>query len=335
MPNCNRQSKLVRETLQANSPCPESLSVATSTVAFEGQTSRTVVLVSTDRHPPRTNCSYDECRCFTRDPHDHIARVACDVVDAKGNGSSVCPTRKVVIEHVTSMTTPSGSRVFEIAQQLLFLAIDADYRPFITLKTISSSCQQSELLVAIRIVRFRQSLAIRAQRVLLLTQQPSDCHMSDFYTSSIQCSRKVASCFVCPTEPAHRIARRRVFEQLVQQVFDARAFFSIVVRPPPARRIRSKSAACALWHSRSPRRMVTRVRPVISSTCCIPPRPICLANKPANSRRLRSSRFTITRLIDRWCSATSGLRRDLHMRQVQRWIRFRLRSAMIEIPIHG
>jgi hypothetical protein len=114
-----------------------------------------------------------------------------------------------------------------------------------------------------------------------------------------------------------------------------RAFFSINFRPPPAQRTRSNSAGCDLSQSRSPRRIVMRERPVISRTRCLPPRPNCLASKPANRRRLRSSNSTITRLIDRWYSATSGCRRDLHSRHEHRWNCFRLRSAMIDLPILG
>ena len=133
----------------------------------------------------------------------------------------------------------------------------------------------------------------------------------------------------------YRVTRCRVLEQFFQQVFDVRAFFSINLRPPPARRTRSNSAGCDSLHSRSPRRIVMRESPVISRMRCMPSRPICLASKPANSRRLRSSSSLITRLIDRWYSATSGCRRDLHSRHEHRWNCFRVRSAMIDLPILG
>ena len=217
-----------------------------------------------------------------------------------------------MVQHISGMTTPSSSRILKVAQKFLFLAINADNRTFVVLKSTAPSCEQTKLLVPIGIVSFRQSFAIGPQRVLHLVQQPANGYMSNSDSSSVQSSREIAGCLVCPTQTTHGVTGCRVPEQLFQQAFDLRAFFSINCLPPPARRTRSKSAGCDLSHSRSPRRIVMREKPVISRTRCMPPRPSCLASKPANSRRLRSSSSSITRLIDRWYSATSGCRRDLH-----------------------
>ena len=328
-------SEFICKSLQPDFPSPDSWSVSAPAIAFDQQASRSVVLVLPNAHPPRTNGIDNERRCFSRNTHNNKALVTVDLVNAKWNCSTVSPTRKVMIQYVSSVTTPSASRVLEVAQELLFLAIDADDGPMLALKAASPACEQSKLSVPIGIVGFRQSLAIGPQRVLHLMQQPTNGGMADCDSSSVQTSRKVAGCLVCPTQTTHRVTCRRVLQQFFQQLFDVRAFFSINFRPPPAQRTRSNSAGCDLSHSHSPRRIVARERPVISKTRCMPPRPSCLDSKPANSRRLRSSSSSITRLIDRWYSATSGCRRDLHSPHEHRCNRFRLRSAMIKLPILG
>ncbi len=335
MSNGNRQSELVCKSLQSDFPSPDSWSVSASAITFNQQAIRSFVFVSSNGHPPRTNGFDDERGCFSRNTHDNKAFVVFNVVDAQWNCSSVRPTRKVMVKHVSGMTPPSASGVFEVAQEFLFLAINADNRPFFALKAPPPPCEKAKLLIPIGVVRFRQSLAVGPQRVLHLVQQPTNGRMTDGDSSSVQSSREIASCLVCPTQTTHRVARCRVLEQLFQHVFDVRAFFSINFRPPPARRIRSNSAGCDSSHSRSPRRIVMRDSPVISRMRCMPPRPSCLASKPANSRRLRSSSSRITWLIERWYSATSGCCRDLHSRHEHRWNCFGLRSAMIDLPILG
>jgi hypothetical protein len=130
-----------------------------------------------------------------------------------------------VVQYVSGMATPSSSFIFEVAQKFFFLAIYADYGTFVTLKAPTSSREKSELLISVRIVCFRQSLAIGSQRILHLTQQSTNRYMSDRNSSLRQSIREIACCFVGPAQTAHRVSRCRISEQLLQQSFDLRAFF--------------------------------------------------------------------------------------------------------------
>ncbi len=195
--------------------------------------------------------------------------------------------------------------ITEIGNPLLFLGIYADYRAAVSLKMASSSRQHAKLPVALRILGFGQTFAVGPQRILLLAQQAGHRSSSNPHAAPSQGRPQIAQRFVRPSQATHRIARGRILEQLVQEFLDARTLFSTRLRPAPTRRMRPQSLGCACSHSRYPRRIVTRVNPVISRTRWIPPLPRCLANTPANSRRLRSSSSTITRLIERWYSMTS------------------------------
>ncbi len=131
--------------------------------------------------------------------------------------------------------------------------------------------------------------------------------MPDLYATSRQGSGQVAGGLVRPPQTSHRIAGRRIPQQLLQQLPHTRRFFSTRFRPPPGRRTRSEDSACPRSLSRNPRRIVMRLRPVISATCWTPPCPRCRANIPANNRRLRSSNSAITRLMARWYATKSRI----------------------------
>ncbi len=253
-------------------------------------------------------------------------------LSAVGIGSAAGQRGKVVVQHVAILTPPSASVIFEVARQLLFLRIHADYRPSLLLESPSPTPQQAELLIPIGISLPTQPLAVRSQRVLLCAQQPSHRHMPNRYATSRQCSGQVAGRLVRPPQTTHRIASRRIPQQPLQQLPHTRRFFSARFRPPPGRRTRSKDAACPRSLSRNPRRIVMRLRPVISAANWTPPCPRCRATIPANNRRLRSSNSAITRLIARRYATKSASLRERHPRQRHRRTRLQSLSAMTVSP---
>ena len=200
------------------------------------------------------------------------------------------------------------------------------------LKSPTTTPQEAELLIAVWVFLPAQPLAVRSQRVPLRPQQAGHRHMARLHATSLQCSGQLARGLVGPSQTSHRTAGRCIPQQFLQQLPHARSFFSTHLRPPPRRRTRFEDSACPRSLSRNPRRIVMRLRPVISTTCWMPPCPPCRANTPANNRRLRSSSSAITRLMARWYATNSESLRDRHTRQRHRWIRFRVVSAMTISP---
>ena len=209
--------------------------------------------------------------------HD-VACVAILVVDAIGEGAASGQRGKVVVQHVAVLASPSTPAILEVAHQLLFLRVHADYGPILPLESPTPTPQQAELLVAVRVFLPTQPLAVRSQRVPLRPQQAGHRHMARLHATSPQCSGQLARGLVRPSQTSHRTAGRCIPQQFLQQLPHTRSFFSTHFRPPPGRRTRSEDSACPRSLSRNPRRIVMRLRPVISTTCWMPPCPRCRAN---------------------------------------------------------
>src|SRR5208283_1724056 len=317
------QSEFIRQVLQAHLPGPTTVPIGASAVGFDRQPRGTWVPVLSNLQPPRTNGSHRKGRRLMGCADHHIARVAIFVVDAVGITAASRQRGKIVVQHVAILTPPSASLVLEVANQLLFLRIHADDRPSLPLESPSPTPQQAELPVTIGVLFPAQPLAVRSQRILLRSQQAGHRYMPDWYAAPRQGSRQVPGCLVRPAQTSHWLTGRCILQQPRQQLPHTRRFFSTRFRPPPGRRTRSEDTACPRSLSRNPRRIVTRLSPVISATCWTPPCPRCLAKIPANSRRLRSSSSAITRLMARWYTTNSVSLRGRHPRQRHRWIRLR------------
>ena len=95
---------------------------------------------------------------------------------------------------------------------------------------------QTKLSVPIRIMRLGQSFAIGPQRKPHFAHQPTDSHIADIKSASLHRCSQLTHGFVRPVKTAHWIARCRIFEQLLQNIFHFRSFFSMSFLPPPARR---------------------------------------------------------------------------------------------------
>ena len=332
MSHRDRQSEFIRHALQTYLPGPATVAIGTPTVSFDGQARRTRIPVPAYAQPPRPDSTHGKISRLMRSADHDIALISIFVIDAVGISAASGQTGKVVVQHIAILTPPSTPTVLEIADQLLLLRIYADYRPILSLEPSSATAQEAELSVPLWVLFSPEPLTIRSQRVFLRPQQAGYCHMTRLYATLLQCHRQLPGRLVRPPQAAHRIAGRGIPQQFLQQLSHARSFFSTDFRPPPGRRTRSEESAWPRSLSRNPRRIVTRLSPVISAASWTPPRPRCLANIPANSRRLRSSNSTITRLIARWYATNSASLRDRHPRQRQRWTRLRFLSAMTVTP---
>src|SRR3990170_304612 len=328
----DRQAKFISQVLQAHLPGPTTVTVCTSAVGFDGQPRHAPILALAHPQPPRTDGTYCKSRRLMRGADHDIACFVILVIDAIRVSTPSGEGGKVVVQHVAVLAPPSTPAVLEVAHQLLFLRVHADYGPTLPLESSSATPQEAKLLVAVWVLFSAQPLAVGSQRVLLCPQQSGHGHMACLHAPPPQSNGQLPGRLVRPPQPSHRVASRCIPQQLLQQLPHTRRFFSTHLRPPPGRRTRSENSACPRSLSRNPRRIVIRFRPVISATCWMPPCLCCLANIPANNRRPRSSSSAITRLMARWYTTNSVSLRDQHPRQRQRWIRLRPVSAMTVSP---
>jgi len=73
----------------------------------------------------------------------------CDVIDAIRSGSSLSILEEIVDIYLFCLSTPSASRVLEVANQLLFLGIHADNWVTSRHKALLHPCHVAELTVSV------------------------------------------------------------------------------------------------------------------------------------------------------------------------------------------
>ncbi len=141
------------------------------------------------------------------------------------------------IDHL-SLLTPDLASVLEVPNQLFLFGVDADHRLVGPLMHRSLSQELLELLVSLRMLLARRLFDVGAQAVALPTEQAANNWLADKMTSLVQLSANVAQATVEPFLLAHGVARGVRSDDLQQDGYEGRIFFSARGRPPPARRWR-------------------------------------------------------------------------------------------------
>ena len=333
MSDSDRQSEFISQVLQAHLPSPTTVAIGTSAVGFDGQPRHARIPTPPNLQPPRTNGTHRKGRRLMGCADHDIAR-RCDFRHR-------CRRDRRGLGPVWESRGPARRDPHTAKLRPLFLKLPTNSFFFVSTLITGHPCRwnRRRRRPNRRNCRSRsgiflptQPLAVRSQRVLLCSQQAGHRHMPDLYATSPSMQRPSCgwSCASTADLPSDR--RPSHPATALQQLPHTRRFFSTRFRPPPGRRTRSEDAACPRSLSRNPRRIVMRLRPVISATCWMPPCPRCLATIPANNRRLRSSSSAITRLMARWYATKSVSLRERHPRQRHRWIRLRSLSAMTVSP---
>src|SRR3990172_2681308 len=251
--------------------------------------------------PPPPNRIDGEFGRVGGDTHVHKPRVVPWVVDAIRDGHPFSQRTKVIHIHAMGVATPRDTGVLKPSDQLAFLGIHVDDRPAALEKGLFLAVQILKLLIAVGTGQ-RQLFAVGLERIIQRFQQAAHRWRTGRMRLA-QGGAQPAQALVFPFERATRVARRLLFEQLLQDRHDRQVFFSTRRRPPPGRRMRSLSCACA--NSRRPWAMVSTLKPVMRARGRSPPCPSFLDSKPTYRRRCRSSRV-LTKKFIWWCKSLIG-----------------------------
>jgi hypothetical protein len=182
-------------------------------------------------------------RRIVRDADADGAAIVGWVVNAVGNAHAGGIGAEVVIVHWNRRAIPFRSGVLEVADQLAFLAIDADDRKTLPLKASPQGANTLELLIAVGAGTGGDLLTIDTQREIHLVQKTSDRIGRDGNVDLLKNLCDVLRRLASPLQPSDGIPGRVVF----QKNLDGRAyfgrFFSTGIRPPPVLRARSTSTS--------------------------------------------------------------------------------------------
>ena len=148
MCNRDRQAELIRERLQAYFPNPTRVPVRAATIRLKQQVFCVWIDFASACGPPAPDRSHRKGGRIVRSADDHIPFVASDVVDAVRQRFAQCLIREIIHVHIAWLTAPRASSVLEIANQLFFLRIHAEYGAFLPHETFPATLNVLELFIA-------------------------------------------------------------------------------------------------------------------------------------------------------------------------------------------
>src|SRR6266566_4315338 len=227
-----------------------------------------------------------------------------DIVDAVRRGPPQAVAQKVVDVDGDGLEAPGPTSLLEVANQLLFLAVDADDR-------LAGRCERGDLLVdvgeldvTVGVIRASfELLAVDVQRIIQLAQQAADGRWAERVASLFQAFAQRPQAAADPLLRTHWIASRFGPDQCLQRGKYQRRFFSTDGRPPPGWRTRSAGwSASEAANSSRPRRIVFSSTPVISNSKRSAPCPSRCDSTARYQRRCCSSSRLSNRFIRRWDS---------------------------------
>src|SRR5205823_9055580 len=132
------------------------------------------------------------------------------------------------------LEAPGLAGLLEVANQLLFLAVDANDRLSRRGEGGDLLVDVGELGVAVGVVRASfELLAVDVQRIVQLAQQTADRRWAERVASLFQAFAQHPQAAADPLLRAHWIACRFGPDQCLQRRQDQRRFFSTDGRPPP------------------------------------------------------------------------------------------------------
>src|SRR5258706_8994106 len=141
---------------------------------------------------------------------------------------------KVVSVDLVRGSAIGAARVFELADQFLFLRIYAEDRITGREKLLTLLSQVLELAIAIRMRRSPEPFEVHSQREAPFREQPPHGFRRVLHPPAELTQTQPHEL----SSPDRRAARHRL-DQLGQSLFEARLFFSTAGRPPPRHPARS------------------------------------------------------------------------------------------------
>jgi hypothetical protein len=148
------------------------------------------------------------------------------VIDAVRHGSTKGILRKVMCIYHLGFLTPDLSRVLEVSDQLLLLRIHANDGMTGGLMGRSLSLQMLKLLVALRMLLPCRLFAVGSQTVALLAQQAANDGLTHVMTALLELLANVAQAAIEPSLVAHRVTCGLRSDNLKQDGYEGRVFFS-------------------------------------------------------------------------------------------------------------
>ncbi len=164
--------------------------------------------------------------------------VVLQVKDAVGHRASLRILRKVMGIHHFGLLTSALPVVLEVANQLFFLGIDTDHRLSHRLMCCTLRMQVPKLLVSLQMLLAGMLLDVGTQAVAMGVQQAADDRLADEMATLVQLLANIAQAAVEPLLVTHRVARSLRRNDVEQDTYEGRIFFSARGRPPLGRRWR-------------------------------------------------------------------------------------------------
>ena len=195
--------------------------------------------------PPLAKAGDGKGGRFVGSSQEHTAAVGLGIVDAIRNADALGGGTEVMIVDIGGGLLPFNSGILEVTDQLPFFGIHAQDRIAALFELITLPAEIAELAVAVGSRTGGNLLAIGAQGILHLPQQPSHCVAADRNPQPLELSGNLVGGFPGPLQPADGVAGGFPFHQLVNGIDHCGRFFSTGLRPPPAARTRPTSTSWA------------------------------------------------------------------------------------------
>src|SRR5258708_15595677 len=222
------------------------------------------------------------------------------VVDAIWHGPPQAVAQEVMDVDSDRLEAPGLASLLEVADQLLFLTVDADNGLPCRGEDADLLIDVGELDISVRVVRASfELLAVDVRRIVQLAQQAADRGWAERVAGLFQSVAHRPQAAAHPFLGTHRIAGCFGSDQSLQRGHDQRRFFPTGGRPPPGWRMRSVGcSAREAANSSRPRRIVFSSTPVISNNRRWAPWPSRFDSTARyHLRRCSSNRLTSTFIL--------------------------------------
>ena len=188
-----------------------------------------------------------------RDADEHGAAIGVGIVYAVENGNARGHRAKVMVVDGRGHTIPLGARILEVAYQFPFLGIHADNRVALSAESLAQLADVAELPISIGMAGAKL-LPVHAQGKVQLAEQAGDraCAYLNAKPAQLGGNALRSSCASSAGQSSGLLPYRAPTAARFPP--SLRAFFSVGLRPPPARRTRSRSTS---WLSSSCRPLAT------------------------------------------------------------------------------
>jgi hypothetical protein len=148
-----------------------------------------------------------------------------------------------VIVHQDRRAVPFGATIFEVANQLALLTVDADDGKALSLEACAKRADMLELLIAVGAGVGGDLLSVDAQREIHLVEKTSHRIGRDRDVDLLENFRDLLSRLASPLQPGNGIPGGVVFQKNLDGIDYFGRFFSTRLRPAPALRARSTSTS--------------------------------------------------------------------------------------------